>query len=265
MEGSADTSTNIEANTDAISMTRKSAASYAARKDTSRLTARSASAVGDDSDGSGDSESATVSITITAVNDAPVISFIPPLTGQENTPYTADVNASDVEGDLLMFSLITAPVGMTIDGSTGVISWLPGFDQAGDRVVTVAVTDVLGASDTFSFTIEVANVNQRPIASDLVIQTDEDTATAVSLVGSDNDADAITFSVINQPANGVLSGAVPNLIYTPNANFNAVDSFTYQVIFFCLLPPSFAKLWICTTGDPDLTLRPVSRERLKLI
>ena len=180
-------------------------------------------------DGSGDSESATVSITITAVNDAPVISFIPPLTGQENTPYTADVNASDVEGDLLMFSLITAPTGMTIDGSTGVINWLPGFDQAGDRVVTVAVTDALGASDTFSFTIAVANVNQRPIASDLVVQADEDTATTVTLVGSDNDGDAITYSVINQPANGLLSGAVPNLIYTPNANFNAVDSFTYQV------------------------------------
>ena len=38
----------------------------------------------------------------------------------------------------------------------------------------------------------------------------------------------LTFSVVAQPTNGTLSGTAPNLTYTPNANFNGSDSFTFK-------------------------------------
>jgi hypothetical protein len=52
---------------------------------------------------------------------------------------------------------------------------------------------------------------------------------AITLTGSDNDGDNLTFIVVTQPANGTLSGRAPNLTYTPKAGFTGTDSFTFKV------------------------------------
>ena len=39
----------------------------------------------------------------------------------------------------------------------------------------------------------------------------------------------MTYTVVSQPVNGTLSGTAPNLTYTPKANFNGSDSFTFKV------------------------------------
>ncbi|MBI2089680.1 MAG: tandem-95 repeat protein [Deltaproteobacteria bacterium] len=70
--------------------------------------------------------------------------------------------------------------------------------------------------------------NGPPTATDQAVSTDEDTPVAVTLAGSDPDGDALTFSVVSGPAHGALSGAAPNLTYTPDANFNGSDSFTFK-------------------------------------
>ena len=58
------------------------------------------------------------------------------------------------------------------------------------------------------------------------MSTTEDTAVEITLTGSDIDEDSLTFS-IGEATNGTVSldGAVAT--YTPNANFNGTDSFTY--------------------------------------
>ena len=57
--------------------------------------------------------------------------------------------------DLLTFALVTAPVGMTIGPTTGLILWTPDASQVGDHEVTVRVTDSGGLSATQSFTLTV--------------------------------------------------------------------------------------------------------------
>ena len=71
--------------------------------------------------------------------------------------------------------------------------------------------------------------NTAPVADNQSIVTDEDTAVAIALTGSDTDGDALSFVVATNPANGTLSGTAPNLTYTPNANFNGSDSLTFTV------------------------------------
>ena len=44
----------------------------------------------------------------------------------------------------------------------------------------------------------------------------------------DNDGDNLKFTVVSQPKNGTLSGSAPDLTYSPKANFNGDDSFTYK-------------------------------------
>ena len=51
----------------------------------------------------------------------------------------------------------------------------------------------------------------------------------IKLTGSDPDNDSLTFTVLTAPARGTLSGRAPNLVYTPAANFNGPDSFTFHV------------------------------------
>jgi hypothetical protein len=53
-------------------------------------------------------------------------------------------------------------------------------------------------------------------------------ATGLTPLASDPDGDALTFTVVDQPASGTLSGTAPALTYTPNAGFLGTDSFTYR-------------------------------------
>lgn len=67
-----------------------------------------------------------------------------------------------------------------------------------------------------------------PVATDQSVFTDEDSAAPITLVASDINNDALTYTVVSAPANGALSGAPPALLYTPNANFHGSDTFTFQ-------------------------------------
>ncbi len=58
-------------------------------------------------------------------NDPPVVTSTPVTEAIENELYTYDVDATDPEGKPLIYSLTTAPIGMTIDPNTGLIQWTP--------------------------------------------------------------------------------------------------------------------------------------------
>ena len=61
------------------------------------------------------------------------------------------------------------------------------------------------------------------------VTTAEDTALPITLAGTDVESGALTYAIVAQPANGTLSGTAPNLTYTPTANYNGADSFTFKV------------------------------------
>jgi Big-like domain-containing protein len=71
--------------------------------------------------------------------------------------------------------------------------------------------------------------NHAPTAVDQSLSTLEDTSLAVTLTGSDADNNPLTSSLASGPTHGTLTGTPPNLIYTPAANYNGPDSFTFRV------------------------------------
>ena len=77
--------------------------------------------------------------------------------------------------------------------------------------------------------INVINTNVAPVAQAQSVSTNEDTALPITLAGTDADNNPLTYSIVTQPANGTLSGTAPNLTYTPSANYNGSDSFTFKV------------------------------------
>jgi hypothetical protein len=96
------------------------------------------------------------------------------------------------------------------------------------RVGTDSVAD-LYAYGWWLDDVRVYHCNSAPVAIAQGLATDEDTGLAITLAGSDVDGDSISYSISAAPANGTLSGAAPNLTYTPNPNYFGSDSFSYTV------------------------------------
>ncbi len=96
----------------------------------------------------------------------------------------------------------------------------------------VTVTNSSGKSRTgpvWSFTTGAAGSNQPPIANNLAGTINEDVAAAITLGASDPDGAPLTYTIVNGPTNGTLSGSAPNVVYQPAANYSGSDSFTFRV------------------------------------
>ena len=117
---------------------------------------------------------------------SPVFTSSPVTTATQNAPYSYTLTASDADGGVLSYSLVTKPAGMSIGSTSGIITWTPGSAQVGPQAVTARVTDPTGLFATQQFNIMVTNVNDPPVAQ--------------------NDAYSIIWgSVLNVPAPGVLA------------------------------------------------------------
>lgn len=93
-------------------------------------------------DGKGGTASATMTIQVSSVNDAPVIGSEPVTAAVVGRRYTYDVNATDVdEGDVLTYSLVEKPAGMSQDPASGLIQWVPTEADMGTHNVVVQVAD----------------------------------------------------------------------------------------------------------------------------
>ncbi|MEZ4711093.1 MAG: Ig-like domain-containing protein [Caldilineaceae bacterium] len=107
------------------------------------------------------------------------------------------------------------------------ISRQTSFIIDGTAILTFTVTDKDGG--TSSDTVHITVVNRAPTADNQDVNTDEDTTLAITLSAHDDDGDALAYSVLTQPDHGELSGAAPMLVYTPAADYNGPDAFTFKV------------------------------------
>ncbi len=71
--------------------------------------------------------------------------------------------------------------------------------------------------------------NRPPVALPQNVNFWENSPTNLTLTGRDADGDALNYSLVIFPANGILSGTPPDLIYTPSNNFTGLDFLTFAV------------------------------------
>jgi hypothetical protein len=109
-------------------------------------------------------------------NSSPVIESDPVTTAKEGAVYTYDVEATDPNEDTLTYSLTISPTGMTINSTTGVITWTPTEGQVGENEVVVEVSDE-SKSATQSFTI---TVDETLLTSIVVLPTSVEIAAGSS-------------------------------------------------------------------------------------
>ncbi|OYO30848.1 Ig-like domain-containing protein, partial [Janthinobacterium sp. PC23-8] len=183
-------------------------------------------------DGQGGSNTYTVAITVTPVNDAPVGSGTT-ITTAEDTVKTGTLPvATDVDGDKLTYGKGSDPVhGTVVVNANGSYVYTPAKDYNGADSFTYTVSDGQGGSNTYTVAINVTAVNDAPIGSGTTITTAEDTAKTGTLpVATDVDGDKLTYGKGSDPAHGtVVVKADGTYTYTPATDYNGADSFTYTV------------------------------------
>ncbi len=153
---------------------------------------------------------------------APVITSNAPLTARVGTAYSYDVDATDANaGDILTYELTTAPTGMTIDATSGIISWTPTASQVGTLDVMVRVTDssslTLSSSQGFSIAVSAAN-NAPTITSNPVLTAVEGIAYSYDVNASDTDTnDVLSYELTSSPAGMTIDAASGMISWTPTA------------------------------------------------
>lgn len=180
-------------------------------------------------DGTEYGASADVSLTIDPVNDAPTADD--QLTGTpEDTELDIVLAGGDIDGDALDFFVVDAPLHGTLSGSGANLHFVPELNYNGFDSFTFVTFDGEYSSNVATVTIEIPPVNDAPETIDAEVTTDEDTDVAITLTSTDVDNinDEITYEVLSGPSNGTLSGDLPNLVYTPNANYNGPDAITFK-------------------------------------
>ena len=184
------------------------------------------------SDGNGGTDTETVTVTVNPVNDAPVAAGATPTTN-EDTALNAAVTATDVDGDALTFALAAqAGNGTVVMNADGTYTYTPNANFNGTDTFTYSVSDGNGGTDTATVSITVNPVNDLPVPSAQSVTTLEDVALQGAVSATDADGDVLTFSVEagDGPSNGTLvMQANGSYTYTPNADYNGTDSFTYTV------------------------------------
>ncbi|MEN6555381.1 MAG: Ig-like domain-containing protein, partial [Anaerolineaceae bacterium] len=168
------------------------------------------------------------------VNVAPVLGAIGDQTVAEESElsFTAAATDADLPANTLTFSLVGAPTGAVIDPATGAFTWTPTEAQGpGEYTFTVKVCDngdpVL--CDEEEITVTVTEVNTAPSAQDQAVTIQEDTPVEFTLDATDPEEDPLTVNIVAEPLNGELTINGLVVTYTPDLNYNGVDTFTYKV------------------------------------
>ena len=178
-------------------------------------------------DGITNSAVATISITVSAVNDAPVASAQSAST-PEDAAKAITLSGSDVDGNTLTYTVVASPTHGTLSGAAPNVTYTPATNYNGADSFTFKVNDGTVDSTPATVSITVAAVNDAPVAIAQSVTTVEDTAKPITLSGSDVDGNALTYVVVASPTHGTLSGTAPNVTYTPAANYNGADGFTFK-------------------------------------
>ena len=194
------------------------------------------------------SDPATVSITVSGVNDAPVATD-QSVTTAEETSKEITHSGTDKDGDTLTYILTTLPTkGILKEDGTEIVSGdlpktlsssnllyipnnnYPNGNYDGVDSYTFKVNDgTVESIETAKISILISPVNDIPIAIAQSVTTIEDLPLNITMTGKDDDKDELTYLFVDYPTNGSINKDGDKVVYVPQSGFFGLDSFTFKV------------------------------------
>lgn len=142
-------------------------------------------------------------------------------------------NDFDTETNVLTAALVSnATNGVVALNSNGGFTYTPNTNYSGPDAFTYKANDGTADSGIATVTINVAPVNDPPIAQNDSATTPRNTPAIVNVLTNDTDVDGGTLAIVSftQGANGaVINNGNGTLTYSPNLNFTGSDSFGYSI------------------------------------
>lgn len=195
---------------------------------------------GDDSfsytviDTNGDTDTATVQMTITPVDDNPVANH-DDRNVDEDSSVDIDVLANDlsIDGDALSIVGFTQGTNGAVSLVAGMLHYIPNANFSGTDSFSYTIEDTTGNQSTATVDVIVASLNDPPVANTDSYSVNEDGSLSGNVITNDTDIDSanlqVALATVIQPTNGQLHiNADGTFTYTPNANYNGPDSFSYK-------------------------------------
>ncbi len=188
------------------------------------------------------SEIATATIAVSPANDGPVAlndAYTTPEDNQLviNAPGVLE-NDTDIDGPFPLTAVLVAGAssGSLTLNANGSFTYTPNLNYNGPDSFTYRARDGSNlVSNVATVTINVTPVNDAPVAVNDAYSTPEDTQLVIAVPGvllNDTDVDGplpVVAVLVSSPSNGSLSlNANGSFTYTPAANYNGPDSFTYR-------------------------------------
>ena len=152
-------------------------------------------------------------------NRPPDITSNPRTTACPSSSYFYKLAATDPDGNPITFTLVSKPVGMTVD-SEGLVSGIPTASQTDAQAVSVSVSNSLGGTDTQSWTVNVSNSTANRLPS---ITSVPDTVTNLEkvyryqLAATDPDGDYLLWSLDSVPKGMVIDAKTGGLSFSPTS------------------------------------------------
>jgi len=192
------------------------------------------------SDGSGSTDTASVSILVSAVNDAPIPNDDAVSTDEDMpliiTSSDLIANDTDRDGDELNLTAFTQPThGDLVENNDGTLTYMSVSNFNGADEFTYTVSDGNGGTESARVGITIISINDMPVAEDDAIATTEDTERIIPanvLLANDTDADGEALFVldVSDPSHGRIETVADGVFtYIPNTGFSGTDEFTYTL------------------------------------
>ncbi|WML88599.1 leucine-rich repeat domain-containing protein [Thiothrix subterranea] len=182
------------------------------------------------SDGTLVSKAVKVSITVTPVNDAPVLPSLITTSTLEDKAKSLTLKGTDIDRNKLSYAIQTqASNGQAVIKSNKV-TYTPALNFFGTDSFTYTAFDGIAHSAPGQITVTVTPVNDAPVALAQAVTVSTDVTSTISLQGSDVDGDTLTYALARSPkpkgSLGVINGS--QVTYTPKTGVTT-DSFAFTV------------------------------------
>jgi len=174
-----------------------------------------------------------VEVTIEASNDRPSAQM-GNLNTAEEAPITGQLTGTDADGDSLTFSIVSPPAKGQIlhfDPDQGTYTYVPSADQTGTDTFSFKVSDGTLESEPKSITVNLANVNDAPTASDSIFSIRDRDPVEQRFLAADVDGDNYTAQIESQPTKGTVTIRPDgqSFSYIPGSRSYGTDTFTFSV------------------------------------